>query len=229
MVVNKTIYGNNGDVPDKLLNMFLLSSPGIRIHMNRWVVAPDPEFPQSYRTILNKQEFIIHNSVTRPVQYSLYTLPTMSTIYDKPGAGWDRIDIDDYFTSYFKTNEVGDAVQQEKNLQHHNSWKRITLLWWQWGILKLFAQNQMKGNLLFNVWWMSMKRAMPPFKQGIQNCSKMILTSLRQIRICWCACPLTSLMGWRIKNWLILTRNGWPGWWSIWRKLNQATSNRSDL
>jgi hypothetical protein len=35
MVVNKTIYGNNGDVPDILLNMFLLSSPGIRNHMNR--------------------------------------------------------------------------------------------------------------------------------------------------------------------------------------------------
>jgi hypothetical protein len=38
----------------------------------------------------------------------------MSTIYDKPGAGWDRIDIDNYFTSYFKTNEMGDVVQQEK-------------------------------------------------------------------------------------------------------------------
>ncbi len=108
MEVNKTIYGNNGDVPDKLLDIFLLSSPGIRNHMNGQVVAPDPEFPQSYQTILNKQEFIIHNSVTQ------HTLPTMSTIYDKPGAGWDRIDIDYYFTSYFKTNEVGDVVQREK-------------------------------------------------------------------------------------------------------------------
>ncbi len=36
----------------------------------------------------------------------------MSTIYDKPGAGWDRINIDDYFN--FKTNEVGDVVRQEK-------------------------------------------------------------------------------------------------------------------
>jgi hypothetical protein len=52
----------------------------------------------------------------------------MSTIYDKPDPGWDRIDIDEYFTSYFKANEVGDVVQQEKNLHHHNSWKRITLL-----------------------------------------------------------------------------------------------------
>jgi hypothetical protein len=87
MVLNKTIYGNNGDVPDKLLIMFLLISPGFRNHMNRQVVAPDPEFPQSYQTILNKQEFIIHNSVTQPVQYSPSKLPTMATIYDKPGAG----------------------------------------------------------------------------------------------------------------------------------------------
>jgi hypothetical protein len=155
-------------------------------------------------------------------------MPTMSTIYDKPGAGWNRIDTGNYFTNYFKTNKMGDVVQQEKNLQHHNSLKRITLIWWQWGILKLFAQNQMKGYLLFNVWWMSMKRAMPPFKQGIQNCSKMILTGLRQVRNWWRACSLISLMGWRIKHGLILTRNGWPGWWSIWRNLNQATSNRSD-
>jgi hypothetical protein len=128
MVVNKTMYGNNGDVPDKLLNMFFSSSPGIRNHMNWQVVAPDPEFPQSYQTLLNKQEFIIHNSVTQLVQHSLSTLPTMLTIYDKPGAGWDRINIDNYFTSYFKANIMGDVVQQEKNLQHHNSWKRITLL-----------------------------------------------------------------------------------------------------
>ncbi len=52
MVVNKTIYGNNRDVPDILLNMFLSSSPGIRNHMNWQVVAPDPVFPQSYWTIL---------------------------------------------------------------------------------------------------------------------------------------------------------------------------------
>jgi hypothetical protein len=128
MVVNKTVYGNSGYVPDILLNMFLPISPGIRNHMNWQVGAPDPEFPQSYRTILNNQEFIIHNSVTQLVQYSLYTLPTMATIYDKHGAGWDKIDTDNYFTSYFKTNEMGDLVLQEKNLQHQNSWKRITLL-----------------------------------------------------------------------------------------------------
>jgi hypothetical protein len=75
---------------------------------------------------MTKQEFFSHNSVTQWVQYSLSTMPTMSTIYDKPGAGWNRMDTDDYFKNYYKTNETGDVVQQEKNLQHHNSLKRIT-------------------------------------------------------------------------------------------------------
>jgi hypothetical protein len=38
----------------------------------------------------------------------------MSTIYDKSEAGWDRINPDNYFISYFKTNEMSDVVQQEK-------------------------------------------------------------------------------------------------------------------
>ncbi len=38
----------------------------------------------------------------------------MSTIYDKPGAGWNRIHTDDHIKNYFKTNEMGDVVQQEK-------------------------------------------------------------------------------------------------------------------
>jgi hypothetical protein len=48
MVVNKTLYGNDVYVPEKLLDIFLLSCPGIRNYMNRRVGAPDPEFPQSY-------------------------------------------------------------------------------------------------------------------------------------------------------------------------------------
>jgi hypothetical protein len=48
MEVNKTMYENNECVPDKLLDIFLLSSPGIRNHMNQRVGAPDPVFPQSY-------------------------------------------------------------------------------------------------------------------------------------------------------------------------------------
>jgi hypothetical protein len=96
------MYRNNEDVPDKPLDIFLLSSPGVRYHMIQQVGATDLVFPQSYQTILNKQEFIIHNSVTQPVQYSLYTMSTMPSIYDKPGAGWNEINTDDYLKNISK-------------------------------------------------------------------------------------------------------------------------------
>jgi hypothetical protein len=35
MEVNKTMYGNNGGVQDKLLDIFLLSNLGVRNHINR--------------------------------------------------------------------------------------------------------------------------------------------------------------------------------------------------
>jgi hypothetical protein len=89
--------------------------------------------------------------MTRPVQYSLYTLPTMSTIYDKPGAGWDRINPDDYFTSYFKTIEMGDVVQQEKQSTTPQQLKEDHITLMTMRHIKAVAQNQMKGNLLFNV------------------------------------------------------------------------------
>ncbi len=44
MEVDKTIYGTNEDVPDKLLDIFLSSSPEIRNHMNQQVGAPDSVF-----------------------------------------------------------------------------------------------------------------------------------------------------------------------------------------
>jgi hypothetical protein len=112
MEVNKTMNGNNEGVPDKLMVIFLLSSSGIRNHMHRQVGAPDPVFPQSYRTIINNQEFIIHNSVTQPVQYYLSTMPTMSTIYDKPGAGWNRIDTDN--TSKINSKQMKQVVWYNK-------------------------------------------------------------------------------------------------------------------
>ncbi len=54
MEVNTTMYGNDECVLNKLLDIFLLSSSGIRNHMNWQVVAPDHVFPQSYQTIINK-------------------------------------------------------------------------------------------------------------------------------------------------------------------------------
>jgi hypothetical protein len=38
----------------------------------------------------------------------------MSTIYDKPGAGWNRNNPNNYFTNYYQTNEMADIVRKDK-------------------------------------------------------------------------------------------------------------------
>jgi hypothetical protein len=126
--VNKTMYGNNEDVPAKLLDLFLLRSLGIINQMIQQVGATDPVFPQSYRTILNKREFIIHNSVTRPVQYSFYTMPTMSSIYDNLELdGMEKILT---IISKIISKQVALVMWYKKknSLQHHISLKRIAFI-----------------------------------------------------------------------------------------------------
>jgi hypothetical protein len=46
--VYKTMYGNNEDVPDKLMYVFLLRTLGLINQMIWQVGAADPVFPQSY-------------------------------------------------------------------------------------------------------------------------------------------------------------------------------------
>jgi hypothetical protein len=102
------------------MDIFRLRTPGLINHMSQQVGATEPVFPQLYRTIIKKHEFIIHNNVARPVQYSLHCLQCQAK--DE----WDPINNDNYFKNYFKTSEGGDVVHQIENPQHHNSLKRIT-------------------------------------------------------------------------------------------------------
>jgi hypothetical protein len=75
----------------------------------------------------------------------------MSTIYDKPGAGWNIIDTDNYFTNYYQTNEMGDVVQQEKKstTPKHFEEDHITLMTMRH--IKAVCSKSNERKLLFNV------------------------------------------------------------------------------
>jgi hypothetical protein len=92
------------------MEIFCLSNPGIIAHMMQQGRATPPVFPHSYRTILNQIEYIIHNSITQLVQFSLGRLSTMSSITQKLRAGWDRINTD----NYFNTGIMDDVLQKKK-------------------------------------------------------------------------------------------------------------------
>jgi hypothetical protein len=51
----------------------------------------------SYETVMNSQSYTIHSRITRPRQFSLRNMPTMSGITDSVGEGWDKRKISKYF------------------------------------------------------------------------------------------------------------------------------------
>ena len=208
--VNKTIYGNNGDVPDKLLDISLLSSPGIRNHMNCRVVAPDPEFPQSHQTILNKQEFIIHNRVTRPVQYSLSSLPTMSTIYEKRGAGWDRIDPDNYFSSYFKTNEMGEVVQEENKSTTPQQLEEDHITLMTMRNIKAVCSKSNERNFFIQCVMDEYEETNATIRTRHPKLFRYDTYEFEASKDLLMCMPFEFIDGLKDKHGLILTRNGWP-------------------
>jgi hypothetical protein len=95
--LNNTIYGRNSNVSKSLLKVFDLNSEGMKKLLIWQSRVTPPVFPQSYQTLNDNEEYLVHNSVTQPVQFSLGRLPTMSSIAKKPGARFDRINTDDNF------------------------------------------------------------------------------------------------------------------------------------
>jgi hypothetical protein len=48
------------------------------------------DFGLSHKTVMNNQSYTIHSGITRPRQFSLGNIPTMSSITDSVGEGWDE-------------------------------------------------------------------------------------------------------------------------------------------
>ena len=53
----------------------------------------------------NKSQFIVGNSVTRPVQFAFGALPSGATFTEKQGHGWNPTNVAEYFqvSSLMKT------------------------------------------------------------------------------------------------------------------------------
>ncbi len=91
------------------------------------------------------------------------------------------------------------------------------------------CQSQNKDCFLFNAWWINMKRAMPPFKQGIHQCSKNDTYTFHPNKELVMYMLFEFIDGLKVGTWNLSTIDGWQSCWSIWTKHNQAPSNRSDL
>jgi hypothetical protein len=84
-------------VPERMLTMFDLFNQDIVSHVTQMNTFEDPTYPQSYSVRINKQQMIVHCSVTRPVQFLLGSISSLAAFTDKRGVGWNNKNIKRYF------------------------------------------------------------------------------------------------------------------------------------
>jgi hypothetical protein len=87
------------------MEMFHLSMQGMIAYIMRQGRSISSVFQHSYRFFCN-QEYIIHNTVTSLIQFSLGSLPTMSSFTQKLGSGWEGINENEYFNTDELQKEV---------------------------------------------------------------------------------------------------------------------------
>jgi hypothetical protein len=104
----------------KIMEMFYLSTEGMIAHMMRQSRSIPSVFQHSYRFFCN-QEYIIHNTVTRPVQFSLDSLPTMSSFTQKLGSGWEGINEN----KYFNTDELQKDVEMTTSEDYEKAYIQL--------------------------------------------------------------------------------------------------------
>ncbi len=92
--ITRQIYGPSATIPNRFLGVFSLDHKEIKSLVARRATHKTKHFPSHFKTRLNDVDEIIIGDgvVTRPLQFQLGKLPTMTGIIEKQGSGWDDID-----------------------------------------------------------------------------------------------------------------------------------------
>jgi hypothetical protein len=103
-------FGEKTSIPNRFCKHFG-SNNDERIHVYLMKLSNNTNSDSgfSYETVMNSQSNTIRSGITRPCQFSLGNIPTMSSITDSIGGGWDERKISGYFN---ERNNV--ANQQEE-------------------------------------------------------------------------------------------------------------------
>ncbi len=108
--LNLRTFGEKTSIPNRFCKYFgLHNDERIQAFLMKLSnnTNSDPGF--SYETVMNGQSYTIHSGITQPPQFLLENIPTMSSMTDIHGEGWDTRWISRYFN---KRNNI--ANQQEE-------------------------------------------------------------------------------------------------------------------
>ncbi len=97
-VVSLRTFREKTSVQNRFCKLFdLHDDEKIHAYLMKLSTNTHSDFGLSYKTIMNNQSYTIRSGITRPCQFSLGNIPTISGITDSVGEGWDERKITTFF------------------------------------------------------------------------------------------------------------------------------------
>jgi hypothetical protein len=97
--VSERIYGSKTHIPDNLLGVFGLDDENVHAHMNRWTSSDISGHGYSYSAVIAGKKITVQPESSRPKQFKLEKLVSMTTITITVGKGWDTPEASNYFSA----------------------------------------------------------------------------------------------------------------------------------
>ena len=116
-------------VPKRIMDLFGVSTGHIVAHMMRRGKFEQTKFSQAYRMDYNRSQFIVGNSVTRPVQLSFGALPSGATFTEKQGHGWNPTNVAEYFQVCTSDEDNGE-IRKEHNMISSKQFEAYHVMLW---------------------------------------------------------------------------------------------------
>jgi hypothetical protein len=89
--VSLRTFGEKTSIPNRFCKFFdLHDDEKIHAYLMKLSNNTNSDSQLSYETVMYNQSYTIHSGITRPCQFSLGNIPTMSGITDSIDEGWDE-------------------------------------------------------------------------------------------------------------------------------------------
>jgi hypothetical protein len=109
--VGERIYGSKTDIPGNVLKGFDLDDEKVHAHMKRWTSSDISGHGYSYSTIVAGKKITVQPESSRPKQFKLEKLVSMTTITATVGEGWDTLEASNNFSA-----DNDDMIDPKENL-----------------------------------------------------------------------------------------------------------------
>jgi hypothetical protein len=109
--VSEWIYGSKTDIQKHFLNTYDLDDEKVHAHMKRWTSSNISGHGYSYPAMVAGKKITVQPESSRPKQFKLYKLASMTTITAIVGKGGDTLEASNYFSA-----DNDDTIDPKENL-----------------------------------------------------------------------------------------------------------------